>query len=106
MMSAGFCFLGKYFYYVVFSMYSNFLSFAEGTMETDPGTELPGTPACLHHRWGALSRGKASVGKSKMCGNPGGTSSTTLWFFQVKSFSSTGLLYPWFVLSGTPGMAC
>lgn len=40
-----------------------FFSFAEGTMETDPGTELPGMPACLHHRWGALSRGKACTCK-------------------------------------------
>lgn len=34
-------------------------------METDPGTELPGMPACLHPRWGALSRGKASMCESK-----------------------------------------
>ncbi|KAK4822973.1 hypothetical protein QYF61_024488 [Mycteria americana] len=25
-------------------------------METDPGTELPGMPACLHRRWAALSQ--------------------------------------------------
>lgn len=107
MMSLVFCFLGNYFHYVVFLTYNNFLSFAEGTMETDPGTELPGMPACLHRRWDALSRGKASMWKSKMSGNPGGTScSTAHWCFQVDSFSCTGLLYPQFAISGTPGMAC
>lgn len=88
MMSLVFCFLGKYFYYIVFLMYNNFLSFAEGTMETDPGTELPGMPACLHRHWGALSQGKASTCESKRCGNLGGTScSTALRCFQVDSFS-------------------
>ena len=34
-------------------------------MEIDPGTELPGMPACLHHHWGALSQGKACTCNSK-----------------------------------------
>lgn len=61
-----FFFSWRILHYVVFLMYNNiFFSFAEGTMETDPGTELPGMPACLHRLWGALSQGKACTCKSK-----------------------------------------